>query len=399
MGSARIIPEILLVDDVPANLVAMQRILKNSDVNIIKSSGGYEALELTMKHDFALVLMDVHMPEIDGYETTEMLKSTEHSKNLPVIFVTANLEDEENVLKGYAVGAVDYISKPVSAEILRKKVNVFVELYRQRKELEQLNRKLLETQEKAEQSSRLKSNFLANITHELRTPMHAIIGFCDIGKMNIAEWSKDEQLENLEEIKDSGTRLLSLINDLLDLSKLESSNVDFDFRESDLKDIANTVAKSLRSLVEDKNLRLIIDGRPQKVYCDKAKILQVMTNFLSNAIKFSPPGRNILLSFDASLPPETVEYAVKPGEESVFFSVIDEGVGVPRAELITVFDKFIQSSKTKTDAGGTGLGLAICKEIIEGHGGTIWAENALNGGAKFTFSIPRMQHMTEVGCG
>jgi PAS domain S-box-containing protein len=237
-------------------------------------------------------------------------------------------------------------------------------------------------QEAAEDASRAKSEFLSNMSHEIRTPMHAIISFSRQGIERIEKWSKEKQAENLQLIKESGERLLLLLNNLLDLSKLEAGNeqpvqYNYTMEECDVAEIARKAIRQLSSIAKEKNIKVSLKkkGAITKAYCDKDKIMQVMMNLLSNAIKFTPENNKIEAIFS------------NDGDD-LLFSVIDNGVGVPQGELESIFDKFIQSSKTKTGAGGTGLGLAICKEIITAHQGRIWAKNNKEGGATLTFRIP-----------
>lgn len=234
--------------------------------------------------------------------------------------------------------------------------------------------------DEAEHANQLKSDFLANMSHELRTPMHAIINFSRIGAKRIDRWEKDKQLENFEKICLSGERLSRLLNDLLDLSKLESGAMDYEMHDNNIDSLLNGVISEVNSLADRKSLKIRLQGKDKQlnVECDKDKIHQVILNLLSNAIKFTSENKHI-----------TLNHSVFEGRLKV--SVSDEGVGLPEDELETVFDKFIQSSKTKTGAGGTGLGLAISKEIIEAHQGRIWAKNNAEGGAIFTFTLPLTQ--------
>lgn len=249
--------------------------------------------------------------------------------------------------------------------------------------LEQKQYELLVAKYHAEESDRLKSDFLANISHELRTPMNAILGFSRLGVQLIDKQSKEETTENFRIIHESGLRLLNLLNDLLDLSKLEADSVRFDMRPFSLITIVKEIQRQLHSLLQEKNLTLEINI-PEilpKIELDKAKISQVFFNLLSNAIQYSPPNKTIKVSSLLK-------------ENRVIVSIYDEGAGIPENELCTIFDKFIQSSKTKTGAGGTGLGLAICREIIRRHHGSIEASNLEHGGAKFSFSLPLSQVQT-----
>lgn len=244
---------------------------------------------------------------------------------------------------------------------------------------------LITAKEEAEYANRLKSEFLANMSHEIRTPMHAIINFSRHGIQYIDKWAKEEQVENLSTIQKSGERLSRLLNDLLDLSKLESGAERYDIQPHLIASIISTVIKEVQILADAKSISITVSEYDQlTVECDQHKIHQVLLNLLSNAIKFTP---------------ETKSIHIKCNEEKDFLriSVCDEGVGIPKDELNQVFDKFIQSSLTKTGAGGTGLGLAIAKQIIEAHSGKIWAENNPSGGASFIFTIPLTQSGTTAG--
>lgn len=238
-------------------------------------------------------------------------------------------------------------------------------------------------QEEAEQANQMKSEFLANMSHELRTPMHAIISFSRHGMERIDRWEKDKQLENLDRINQSGHRLSGMLNDLLDLTKLESGSAEYDFKNSDVVSIVHAAASEIEILANNKKLSLLLPETPTslpRAECDRGKIHQVIVNLMSNAIKFTPEGKQVSVNCSEDTKTNTLNIIVA-----------DEGVGIPEEELESVFDKFIQSTKTKTGAGGTGLGLAICKEIVEGHGGKIWAEKNVPGGSKFHVSLPVSQ--------
>ena len=241
----------------------------------------------------------------------------------------------------------------------------------------------------AEKANVAKSQFLANMSHELRTPMHAILSYANFGIEEIHDAPKEEQLKYFQRIHDSGSRLLGLLNNLLDLSKLESGKMEFTMQTTDLKHSISIVRNELQKLMDDKKLTLQIiePGFETIASYDPSKIVQVIYNLFSNAIKFSPPGKKIFVSFEKS---KLIvdNNGVKIDLPAIAVLVADQGIGIPDDELKTVFDKFIQSSKTKTDAGGTGLGLSICEEIIKEHNGRIWAENNEWGGATFTFVLP-----------
>ena len=253
----------------------------------------------------------------------------------------------------------------------------------QRKEAE----KLMAGKEAAEIANHAKSQFLASMSHELRTPMHAILSFASLAEEKLESAPPERLHRYLERILLSGNRLLVLLDDLLDLSKLEAGRMRFHFQEHDLAALARAVAAELSEVAGRRGVavEMIAPEGSARAVCDGDRICQVLRNLLANAIKFTPEGARVRIHCTETL-------LAREGEEgarAVSVVVEDEGVGIPEEELDSVFDKFVQSSKHPIEAGGTGLGLAICKEIVDGHGGEIWAENNAWGGATFTFVIPR----------
>jgi PAS domain S-box-containing protein len=236
---------------------------------------------------------------------------------------------------------------------------------------------LLMAKREAEAANQTKSEFLANMSHELRTPLHSILSFASFGIKKYAGAKPRKLLDYFSRIKQSGTTLLELLNELLDLTKLESKKATFAFEPADLGMLVRSVTSELDTLLSERELtvRHEVSELDERITLDADKIKQVLRNLLNNAIKFSPEGG-------------IIDVAICRVENSVRVSVRDQGPGIPPDELVAVFDKFVQSSKTKTGAGGTGLGLAICHEIIAAHEGRIWAENRQESGAVFSFEIP-----------
>jgi signal transduction histidine kinase len=236
--------------------------------------------------------------------------------------------------------------------------------------------------EAAEEASKAKSEFLSNMSHELRTPMHAMLGYSDMCLEDVNDGNIQDVPNYLQNIKVSGERLLALLNDLLDLAKMEAGKMEYKREPADLKEAVQDALMELDPLIKGKDikLRLRLAEHTEAVF-DKRHMVQVLINLISNGIKFSPPGGEIAIELSEDLAGE--------GAPGVCCRIIDEGPGIPETELEAVFDKFIQSSKTKTGAGGTGLGLAICHSIVAEHGGKICAENRKPKGAIFTFVIPR----------
>jgi signal transduction histidine kinase len=292
-------------------------------------------------------------------------------------------------LTGYVVAfkyvsansSAQYVSLAKNEESLRK---AKVRAEESKLELERLNKQLRASVQQAnilareaETANQTKTEFLANMSHELRTPLHGILSFASFGIKKYSTAPPEKLLDYFNRIKQSGKTLLELLNDLLDLAKLESGKVVFRFKPTDLVILIKSVTDEFDALLSERNLTIKhkVDGFDGQITIDAEKVKQILRNLLNNAIKFSPKDG-------------IIDIVICTLENSVKVSVCDQGLGIPETELEAVFDKFVQSSKTKTGAGGTGLGLAICKEIVFAHKGRIWVENRKTGGAIFSFEIP-----------
>ncbi|MCF6282634.1 MAG: ATP-binding protein [Candidatus Polarisedimenticolaceae bacterium] len=385
--------KIIIIDDDPAILQTTLRILRDftfegQGLNIITGSSGEEARQLIAEHtDTAIILLDVIMETDDaGLQVVTHIRDQLDNYHVRILLRTgqAGQFNEETVFEKYDIN--NFLEKAdLTSRRLKTAIKGALRAYRLHQEaISTMQREVLLRKE-ADAANMAKSEFLANMSHELRTPMHAILSFSTFGEEKIDTASKEKLKQYFTNIRTSGERLLTLLNDILDLSKLEAECADFNLQTHDLKTVVETAITEVSGLAHNKSLQISITlpTEPLIINFDHGKILQVIRNLLSNAIKFSPENEQIVVSFAST--------TLQSGDNKVpatMVNVTDHGVGIPEGELEAVFNKFVQSSKTKTGGGGTGLGLAISKEIIEKHGGKIWAKNNLNGGCTFSFTVP-----------
>jgi signal transduction histidine kinase len=397
--------KILIVEDEYIIAMEVRSNLKSMGYEVTSIvDTGEGAIAKVEKDEPDLVLMDIQLKgKMDGIEAAKHIRA---KVDIPIVFLSAFAE-EEKIKRAKLTLPYGYLLKPVQNRDLRVTIEMAfyaseINFKRTKAEkglqkaydvlehrVEERTIELKEAKEKAESADRIKTEFLANISHEFRTPMHQILSFSKFGVDKTNKVTREKLHHYFLKIGSIGNNLLSLLNDLLDLSKIESDQMDYDMIEVDLQLIVNNIIENFNSWAVEKELTLNLETSTSsvKAVCDEFKIRQVIRNLLSNAIKFTPSGKIITISISLNNLNRNENFSIP----AILISIKDEGVGIPQDELETVFDKFIQSSKTKTGAGGTGLGLAICKEIIKAHSGKIWAENNPEGGATFSFMLPYEQ--------
>ena len=374
-------PRVLVVDDAPANLIALGAVLKPLGLHVVEARSGPQALELLDDESFVVALLDVQMPEMDGFELAARIRQLSGGAELPIIFLTAIHADEHYVKRGYQSGAADYITKPFDADILRARVKAFVDLFHQRERLrvEQLTR-LLESERAARREAEIantaKDEFLATVSHELRTPLNAILGWSIIAR----DMTREPQVQRaLSTIERNARSQMRIIEDVLDIGRIVSGKLSLEMGEVDIALPLRGAIDAVKPAAEAKEVSLDVDLAPDlgRIWADDERVQQVVWNLLSNAIKFTPKGGHVVLR-------------ARRDEHNVILSVSDDGQGIDAEFLPHVFEPFRQADGSTTRRhGGLGLGLAIVKQLVHGHGGTISAESAGAGhGATFVVQLP-----------
>jgi signal transduction histidine kinase len=380
------IPKILIVDDLLENLISLEAILDDLNVELIRAFSGQEALRLCSKEDFALVILDVQMPEMNGYETLELLRQRKKTKYLQVIFVSAIHRSDLNIIRGIETGAIDFIPKPIVPEILKGKVAVFLDLYRQRTklnnliiELEETNLNLKNAKNEAEEALRTKSRFLANMTHEIRTPLNGVIG---LSRMLQKSELNAEQQEWISIITTSGENLLKIINDILDFSKNESGQIVLENIDFEINGLLKNVYKLMKFKADESGLDFsyhLSKEVPAIVNGDPFRISQILMNLVNNAIKFTQKGHvKLIVELD-----DQTKDSIR-----ILFRIKDTGIGISEEGKSLLFKEFSQAeSSTSRKYGGTGLGLIISKNMVELMHGEIGVESEINKGSEFWFKL------------
>ncbi len=368
--------KILMVDDTPANIDVLHKILSNQGYKLSFATSGEKALKIIYRTLPNLILLDVMMPGMDGFEVCRILKSQKETQDIPVIFMTA-LADTVDKVKGFSLGAVDYITKPIQHEELLARVNTHLKLQAHMIELKKLNLESEQARFAAESANRAKSSFLANMSHELRTPLNAIIGYTDLVQEEATDSGYETIISDLTKIQVSAKQLLGIISDVLDITKIEADKMDLSLLEVDISNLVKDVITVIRpSLIDGKHqFKLNCPANIGSLEMDVVKVQQILFNLLSNAVKFTKKG------------PITLTVTRTP--EWIIFEVSDTGIGISKNQLDIIFQPFIQADTSHTrEFGGTGLGLTICKHYCEMMGGHITVTSEVNKGSTFTAYIP-----------
>ena len=411
---------ILLVDDRPDQLLVLETVLGELRQNLIRAHSGREALRFLLHNECAVILLDVNMPGLDGFETASLIRQHPRSQQIPIIFFTADDQTETHVSRGYSLGAVDYIHTPVLPEVLLAKVSVVVELARRTAEvrdeaarletrvhertaeLEQLNRQLqaeIAERERTERDRarllaeaqdgvRRRDEFLAMLAHELRNPLASVV--CGIDVMRITGLQDPELEEAREIIERQAAHMSNLLQDLLDISRITRGKIELHRRPIGLGAVVAEAVKVQRDAVASRRHELHVElaEDPLTILGDATRLQQIVVNLLNNAVKYTDPGGTITVSVE------------RRGDEAVL-SVTDTGIGIAPDKTASVFEPFVQLGRSHSRASeGLGIGLTLVQRLVEMHHGTVTVESqGLGQGSTFTVSIPLLAVAVEANPG
>lgn len=384
---------LLIVDDLPENLLALDALLKAPGVRVHRAESAEQALELLLRHEFALAILDVQMPGMDGFQLAELMRSTERTKHIPIVFVSAAGRELNYAFKGYESGAVDFMQKPLDIHAVRSKVSVFVDLYRNRKrlarQLEALERsrreqevlldELRSTKAELEAAVRMRDDFMSIVSHELKTPLNTLIlevqlRKLQLGRNNLAAFSEDRLRQMVDKDERQIQSLIRLIDDMLDVSRIRTGKLSIRPSRADLGKLAASVVENFAPQMEASGCTLLFQ-RPEPIIgvWDEFRIEQVLANLLTNAMRYGA-GKPVQVSVNAT-------------PEGACIEVRDQGIGISQKSLERIFCQFERAEGSESSAG-LGLGLFIAEQIVKAHNGRIQVVSEEGKGALFRVLLP-----------
>ncbi|MCQ2028231.1 hybrid sensor histidine kinase/response regulator [Stutzerimonas zhaodongensis] len=384
---------LLIVDDLPENLLALDALLKAPGIRVHQAESAEQALELLLRHEFALAILDVQMPGMDGFQLAELMRGTERTKQIPIVFVSAAGRELNYAFKGYETGAVDFMHKPLDTHAVRSKVSVFVDLYRNRKrmarQLEELERsrreqevllnELRSTKAELEDAVRMRDDFMSIVSHELKTPLNTLIlevqlRKLQLGRNNLAAFTEDKLRHMVDKDERQVQSLIRLIDDMLDVSRIRTGKLSIRPTEVDIGKLVASMVENFAPQMEASGCPLLFQ-RPESLIgvWDEFRIEQVVANLLTNAMRYG-----------AGKP---VQVSVSRQGESACVEVRDQGIGISSKSLERIFCQFERAEGSESSAG-LGLGLFIAEQIVKAHQGCIQVESEEGKGAVFRVLLP-----------
>ncbi|MFA5191704.1 MAG: hybrid sensor histidine kinase/response regulator [Verrucomicrobiia bacterium] len=366
-------PSILVVDDTPENLQLLNGMLKSHGYKARPVPSGEMALRAAKSDPPDIILLDINMPEMNGYEVCRHLKSDPALAAIPVIFISA-LNETMDKVKAFGLGGVDYVTKPFQFEEIHARVETHLKLRQLQKELERQNRQLKESYDRLRELETLRDNLVHLVVHDLRSPLALMAGYVDLIKVKIAAKLNASEVGYIDVIGKHTAKLLDMVTTLLDVSRMEAGEMPLNRQACDLAAVAREVTDSHSVLVGRRQLSIESQSGPLSVHADKDILQRIIGNLIGNAIKFTPDGGQIRLTISRK-------------DSMARVAVTDTGPGVPAEYHARIFEKFGQVDK-EARRHSTGLGLTFCKLAVEAHGGSIGIESEVGKGSTFWFALP-----------
>ncbi|GAB3391992.1 hybrid sensor histidine kinase/response regulator [Massilia agri] len=385
--------KLLIVDDLPENLRALDALIRGEERLVFQASGGEEALALMLEHEFALAILDVQMPGMDGFELAELMRGTERTRNIPIVFVSAAGRELNYAFKGYETGAVDFLYKPLDPDAVRSKVNVFVTLDQQRRQMqrqmaalersrqeqETLLRELNQTQGELQRSLRMRDEFMSLVAHELRTPLNTLFLETQMRSLQLKRGTlasiQPEQFDAMIKRDERQIKaMIRLIDDMLDVSRMRSGQLSIRPAQVELMTLLERVVSDLSLQATATGCKLSLQEHPPVQGCwDEFRIEQVVVNLLTNALRYGGG--------------QPVEVSVQYADNMVRIHVRDEGKGIAPQDLERIFEPYERGARNG-EPKGLGLGLYISRQLAVSHGGELRVTSKPGEGSTFTLSLP-----------
>jgi signal transduction histidine kinase len=373
----------LLVDDLEENLLALEALLNRDGLVCLKARSGEDALELLLVHDVALALLDVQMPGMDGFELAEYMRGNDRTRHVPIIFVTAGSADRQRRFRGYEAGAVDFIQKPIEADILRSKAAIFFDLHDQRRQITAQRDELASLAAALQVADRRKNEFLAILGHELRNPIAALgAGLHLLEKREGTDAARDIRGRMGRHVH----HLSRLIEDILDIARIDQGKISLKTQHILLQDVLAFAVETCQPTIEAAQHRLVIDVADDPIWLDAdfARVVQIVSNLLNNAAKYTPPGGDVRLT-------------ARRVDGWAEIEVADTGIGIAPDMQARIFDLFAQVKRPTGEAqDGLGIGLALVRQLVALHGGALSLKHSAPGeGSIFLVRLPTVEALVD----
>jgi signal transduction histidine kinase len=386
--------KLLIVDDLSENLRALAKIIEQDDREIFQATSGEAALALLLEHDFALVILDVMMPEMNGFELAELMRGIDKTRHIPIVFVSAGGKELNFAFKGYENGAVDFLYKPLDIAAVKSKVNVFVALYQQRikvaeqlAELQKSQQQLHSTQLELERALKMRDDFISLVAHELRTPLNTLHIECQVRQMqlqrgNIAAFDKDHLQVMIERDMRQIKGMVRLISDMVDVSRVNSGNLSIHLQKVNLSQLVTRIADDFTQQARTIGSSFDLDIAPEVYgHWDDFRIEQIIINLITNALRYGGY--------------KPVGIKLTRGGDTAELHVQDQGCGIADTDCQRIFDKFERLGRREVKEG-LGMGLYIARQLAEAHGGSLTVNSKLGEGSLFILRLPCANNASQI---